>query len=219
MPYLKIGDSVVVNQNVHDPDANICIGGWQGRISEIDTQENLICIEWDSYTLRRMPSEVIEQSEYNGLDWRRMFLQTDEIKKTQPRDTEEDVKSTLAFLNKEYRWFGFGEEGKRIVAVLNKVKCENENDAYHAWEEYLKEVLDFPFKAEIAEPQEKGPFQSGDQVKVSGIEMHDELYGIIMTVRLERRKYAFPLCELDVIDKISTNYQPVEDYKIWFANH
>lgn len=49
--------------------------------------------------------------------------------------------------------------------------------------------------------------------------MHDDLYGIIMTVHLERRKYAFPLCELDVIDKLSINYQPVEDYKILFANH
>lgn len=219
MSYFRIGDSVVVNQNVHDPDSNICIGGWQGRISEINTQEDLICIEWDSYTLRRMQSEIIEQSEYNGLDWSRMFLQTDEVEISQPRDTKEDVKSTIAYLNNKYWWFGFGEEGKRIVAVLDKKNCENENHAYQAWEEYLTGVLDFPFKAEIAEPQEKGPLQSGDKVKVSGIELSDDLYGIIMTVHLGRRKYAFPLCELDVIDKLSTNYQPVQDYKIWFANH
>lgn len=155
MSYLKIGDSVVVKQNVHDPDANICIGGWQGRISKINIQENLICIEWDSYTLKRMPSEVIEQSKYNGLDWRRIFLQTDEVEISQSRDTKEDVKSTIDYLNKKYWWFCFGEEGKRIVAVLNKVSCENENDAYNAWEGYLKEVLDFPFNAEVAEPQEK----------------------------------------------------------------
>jgi hypothetical protein len=182
-------------------------------------KKNIICIEWDSHTLREMPHEIIVQSEYNGLDWRRMFLQTDEVKICQPRDTKEDVKSTIDYLNKKYWWFGFGEEGKRIVEVLNKVNCENENHAYLAWEEYLKEVLDFPFKAEIAEPQEKGHFKSGDKVKVSGIEMYDDLYGIIMTVHLERCKYAFPLCELNVIDKLSTNYQPVEDYKIWFANH
>jgi hypothetical protein len=191
----------------------------KASVSEINTQENRICIEWDSYTLKRMPSEVIEQSEYNGLDWRRMFLQIDEVETSQARDTKEDVNSTIDYLNKEYWWFGFGEEGKRIAAVINKVNCEKENETYNAWEEHLKEVLDFPFNAEIAEPQEKGPFQSGDKVKVSGIEMHDDLYGIIMTVHLERRKYAFPLCELDVIDKLSTNYQPVEDYKIWFANH
>jgi hypothetical protein len=39
MSYFKIGDSIVVKQNVHEPDSNICIGGWQGRISEINTQK------------------------------------------------------------------------------------------------------------------------------------------------------------------------------------
>ena len=36
---LKIGDSVIVKPNVKDPDLGIDIGGWQGRISEINADE------------------------------------------------------------------------------------------------------------------------------------------------------------------------------------
>lgn len=219
MLHLKIGDSVVVKQNIQDPDSDICIGGWQGRISDIDTEKNLICIEWDSYTLKQMPNEFIEQSECDGLNWRRMFLETHTVETSQPRDKEEDVKSTIDYLNKKYFWLSFGEAGKRIAEVLNRKNNDDELTAYKAWEEYLTETLNFPFKAKIAEPQERGPLQSGDQVKVTGIELYDDLYGIIMQVYLGRRKYAFPLCDLDVIDQFSKNYQPVEDYKIWFANH
>jgi len=219
MLHLKTGDSVVVKQNVQDPDFDICIGGWQGRISDIETQKNLICIEWDSYTLKQMPSELIEQSEYDGLDWQRMFLKTHEVEPSQPRDTEDNVKSTIAYLHKKYFWLRFGEAGKRIAEVLNRKNSDDELTAYEAWEEYLFETLTFPFKAKIAEPQEKGPLESGEQVKVTEVEASDDLYGIIMQVYLGRRKYDFPLCELDAIEQLSTNHQPVEDYKIWFANH
>ena len=212
------GNSVVVNQNIHDPDFDICIEGWQGRISEIDTQANLICIEWDSFTLSQMPSEIIEQCEEEGWDWKRMFLQIDEVELTHPRDKKEDVKSTIDYLNKKYWWSSFGEEGKRIDAVLNRKDGEDEFSAFEAWEKYLTEVLDFPFKAVIARPQEKGQLQSGNKVKVWGTEGSEDLYGIIMNVHLGRRKHACPLCELEVMDKSSTNYQPIEDYKTWFAN-
>ncbi len=49
----KIGDSVVVRPGVKEPDLEMfTIGGWQGRVLEIDAdsdKENiLITIEWDS---------------------------------------------------------------------------------------------------------------------------------------------------------------------------
>ena len=218
MSQFKIEDSVVVKQNVHDPDFNICIEGWQGRISEIDIQENLICIEWDSFTLSQMPSEIIEQCEEEGWDWKRMFLQIDEVELTHPRDKKEDVESAIDYLNKKYWWSSFGEGGKRIDAVLNRKDGEDEFSDFEAWEKYLTEVLNFPFKAIINKWQEKGPLRSGDKVKVWGVEGSEDLYGIIMRVHMRLRKYAIPLCELDIIDQLSTNYQPVEDYKTWFAN-
>jgi hypothetical protein len=46
----------------------------------------------------------------------------------------------------------------------------------------------------------------------------DDLYGVIVDLRHGRRKYAFPLCDLEVTDKHSPNYQIVRDYAVWFAN-
>jgi hypothetical protein len=49
--------------------------------------------------------------------------------------------------------------------------------------------------------------------------MEDDSYGVIVDVRLGRRKYAFPLCNLEVADTESPNYRIVHDYRVWFANH
>lgn len=52
---IKKGDSVIVKEGVKDPDTDeFEIGGWQGRVIEIDnlSEKNnaLITIEWDSIT-------------------------------------------------------------------------------------------------------------------------------------------------------------------------
>ena len=87
----KLDDSVVVRPNVTDPDFNVNIGGWQGRISEINEEENLLCIDWDSVTLKQMPSEMIDQSEEAGLGWSEMYLHPEQVELASPRDSEEDV--------------------------------------------------------------------------------------------------------------------------------
>lgn len=100
----KIGDSVVVKAEVKDPDLEIKIGGWQGRISEIVTKDNLICVNWDSLTLKQMPAEIIEECEQEGLDWQKMFLYPEEIELTHPRDREKDVEECIENLKKKYWW-------------------------------------------------------------------------------------------------------------------
>jgi hypothetical protein len=68
---IQVGDSVVARPGITDPDLGVAIGGWQGRISEIEAGEGdtvLVCVEWDSLTLRNIPDAVIEQSEEQGLD-------------------------------------------------------------------------------------------------------------------------------------------------------
>ena len=79
-------------------------------------------------------------------------------------------------------------------------------------------MLQFPFEAEVFEWQEEGPLQEGDKVKVVSIYEDDDIYGILVSLRHGRKKYEFPLCDLEVLDKSSANYQPVKDYAIWFAN-
>jgi hypothetical protein len=56
----KVGDSVIVKQGVLDPDLGTDIGGWQGRIAEIEQQSNLIGIDWDSLILGNIPDSAID---------------------------------------------------------------------------------------------------------------------------------------------------------------
>ena len=117
----KVGNSVIVKAGVLDPDLGTDIGGWQGRISEIEPQNNLIGIDWDSITLKNIPDSVIKTSELEGWDWRRMFLESTEVELTQPQDTEEDVAATIEQIESQHRWSYLGEEGKGIQAVLAEV--------------------------------------------------------------------------------------------------
>jgi len=214
----KEGDSVVVKPGIVDPDFDTEIGGWQGRILEEPGSDNLVLIGWDSITLKNMPGSVIEQSEEQGLDWTKMYLEVQEVALTSLRDTKEDVIQAISELARKHAWSYLGEQGKRIGKVLDGVDEDSEMAALDAWEEHLSKSLVFPFEARIAEYQERGPLQAGDRVKVTGIGLVDDLYGVIVDLRHGRRKYAFPLCDLEVIDENSPNYQIVRDYAVWFAN-
>jgi hypothetical protein len=219
MNELQVGDSVVVKPDVQDPGLNINIEGWQGRISEINKEDNLICIDWDSVTLEQMPSETIDQCEEEGLDWSKWYLYTEEVELTTARDSELDVERVIEALKSKHAWSYLGEEGKRIQTVLDRAESNDDWAAFEAWQEYLEEALKFPFEAKVSEWQERGPLETGDRVKVWGIVDNDDLYGIIVSLSHGRRKYAFPLCDLDAVDESSSNYQPIRDYAVWFANH
>lgn len=85
------------------------------------------------------------------------------------------------------------------------------------WEKYLKDNLEFPFLAEVCEYQEDGDILIlGDKVKVFGILGSEDLYGIIVIVKLGRKTYHFPLYDLSVVDKKSDNLKLIEEYKAAF---
>lgn len=222
---IKVGGSVVVKDGIMCPDMeSLSIAGWQGRVSDVfvgDDKEILVNVEWDSITLRSLPEGYVKQSEEEGLDWASMNLLISEVKPIQPRDTEKDVQSAieeLSDLPSFHSWNFLGEEGARISSVLEGLDQDDTYACMEAWSEHLEEVLVFPFDAVIADGDNRGPLKVGDQIRVHGIELVDDLYGIIVNVRLGRRKYAHPLCNLEVLDKKSPNYQNVMDYAVWFAN-
>ena len=62
-----IGESVVVKPDVTDPDTGRDIGGWQGRISAIPDEGEVLTIRWDRLTLRSMPQALLAWSEEEGL--------------------------------------------------------------------------------------------------------------------------------------------------------
>ena len=219
---LKIGNSVRVKEGMPCPDLeDLCIGGWQGRVSEIgedDDGNGLICIRWDSITLKNMPRYFIDQSEEEGFEYERMFLRPEDVKLAERRDTEEDVAKIIAERPKRHSWSWLGEEGKRIQRVLADVDEADVMKTLEAWQKYMEKTLAFPFDAVVSGYQDKGPLQSGDRVSVKKISIVDDLYGVIVELRRGRKKYHHPLSDLEDINEDSANYQPINDYCIWFAN-
>ena len=89
----------MVKSGVTDPDLNIDIGGWQGRIAEVDA--GTVFITWDSVTLLQMGKEVIMQCENENLDWEVMTLDGAEVEKTSSRDSTADVLRAVSRLKSE----------------------------------------------------------------------------------------------------------------------
>jgi hypothetical protein len=215
----KIGDSVRVKSHRKDPDLNIDIGGWQGRISEINERENLICIDWDSITLQNMPSALIAECEEEGLGWDQMYLGLDEVDLVEARDTEADVDRVLDRLEAQHRYDYLGSAGQRLQRILAGVDSDDHWAVFKAWDKHLRQVLKFPFEAEVSELLMRGPLRIGDRVRVQEIvDVDDASYGIIVKLKLGRKTYHFPLCDLQAIDERSSNYQIIQDYAVWFAN-
>ena len=146
----QIGDSVVIKSGVRDPDYGTSISGWRGRISEIDPAHNLICIQWDSVTLKRIPEEIIQACEKDNLNWEVIYLSPKEVEKTEPRDHKDDVQDSVQRLSSKYYWLSFGDQGERIQEVLSrKSDPDTKDDPNNLWMEHLRDVLTFSFEAQV----------------------------------------------------------------------
>jgi hypothetical protein len=215
----QIGDSVVVKAGLKAPDDGTDIGGWQGRVTEIE-EDNLLCIDWDSLTLENIPGSYIKKCEQDGSDWSQWYLCTTDVEKTKSRDTEDDVSEMIYVLEEKHAWDSLGEEGEGISEVLKEIASDDDEAAFEAWYKHLDQVLTFPFKAEVKEFQERGPLRTGDRVTVEKIDSYfDELRGIFVKVKNKKSSYVFPLADLEAMDKKGPNFQPIRNYVVWFANH
>jgi len=216
----KEGDSVKVRNGVMCPDyKDLCIAGWQGRVidvGETDDGEVLVDIAWDSVTLKAMPGAYIEGSEED--DCTEMTLLADEVELASPRDSEDDAEAAREELRDRYSWLGEGEEGRRIHAVVSGADPDDDMALLDAWETHLRKTLKFPFTAKVSEYQEHPPPHEGDKMEVMRIVDMDDLVGLLVRAKHGNKEFVFPLCDLTVVDKKSPNYQPVKDYRVWFAN-
>jgi hypothetical protein len=214
------GDSVQVKPAVIDPDFGYGLGGWRGRVVRVHarTKPPTVEIEWDSLTLAAMPAEQIAQCEAKGLDWQRMVLGLDDVEPAIARDSAEAVRHIGQQIQGQHAWDWLGEAGRRIQSVLAGINPHDEMALLRAWQQHLSANWQLPYAAVVDEYQERGPLQADDQVKVLSISAVDDLYGLIVRLRMGRRQYDFPLCDLKVIDQASPNYQLVDDYRTWHAN-
>jgi hypothetical protein len=206
---IKIGDSVIVKPTIQDPDFGLDIGGWQGRVSDVLEDGEVVLIGWDSLTLKDIPDLMIAKCEEDGLSWDEMYLPVIEIELTAARDSKEDVAQIISQIQAHHTWDHLGEEGRGIQKILDHVDPEDERAILQAWEAHFCKVLQFPFEAEVAEPQDRGRFTTGDQVVVQEITTIDEMYGILVQIRYKREVLTFPLCDLEAKDKKSPNYENV----------
>lgn len=213
---LQVGDSVKVKNGTKDPDFEIDIGGWQGRVTEI--REDMICIDWDSSTLSIFPDKYISQCEEDGLDWERIYLEKKDVEFVDDVNADIELVERRKEIQAKHRWDCLGDAGKRISNVLKHVNPDDDLAAFDAWEKHLKESISFPLEAEIADCQEKGSLRQGDKIKIHSILGYEDLYGVIAKIRFNRKVYHFPLCDIGVLDNRSKNYQLVNDYRNWFAN-
>jgi hypothetical protein len=219
MANLSVGDSVRFKPGVKDYDFDVDIGGWQGRVVRFEKEHGAVMVAFDSITLRNMPGEYIETCEEEGLGWSEYGADPDELEVVLPRDTPEDIEAAIAELSARYAYSHLGEEGREMNAILAGVDPDDEMAMMERWSDYLGQTFTFPFEAEVVETLfERGPIRYGDRLRVLGINMVDDSYGVLADVKRGRESYVYPLCDLKTIDDESPNHDPLQLYRVWFAN-
>jgi hypothetical protein len=95
------------------------------------------------------------------------------------------------------------------------------------WVQWLERHLSFPFDVERTEDSgdafffeeaRREPFRLGHTMTVLGVKEHDDDYGVIVKVREGRKTGYVPLADTEVISREDSNYWPVREYAVWFAN-
>lgn len=239
---MEIGNSVKVKIGVKDPDYDkYVMSGWQGRIIDIDEENDLVEIEWDSITLKIIPGEYINSIIDEDCQYDKMYLNTSEIELTQPRDTESDVDKIVKELNKEYGYVTFDEQEENIKNILEaddiSVSMLNLNKYYKFLLKnielpyILTGMEDFPWE----EPYVFGGWSKKEYEKLKKdnasytdkfdlIEFDNDIEdgsGIFVKVKRisDNKIFTLPLWDLKGIDKKSKNYQIISDYSSWMTNY
>jgi hypothetical protein len=127
---IEEGDSVIVKKGVVDPDYGNTIEGWTGIVVEktkTDDADPLICVQWDSKTLKRMPRSIIEVSENNGLDWTGMYLKMSDLEHTKSdlKEKKQVVMRTIENISKKYRLDKIMNRNKENSQEISRCKKEN----------------------------------------------------------------------------------------------
>ena len=115
-------------------------------------------------------------------------------------------------------WDDLGDSGKIVSEVLKDINLSDNLAALNAWENYLKENLTFPLKAEISEYQDNGFLEPGDEIEVDGIVGNDESDGVIAKVIFETESYYFPISDIQFLDNTTKNSKVLAAYKAWIEN-
>jgi hypothetical protein len=100
--------------------------------------------------------------------------------------------------------------------ALNDVLTKKTDIQLDAWLEYLEKELSFPFKASIQD-SENLELKWKDIVNVKQIEDFADMYGILLEIRKGRKKFIFPLCDLEVVERQSRNRFIIDAFLEWWT--
>ena len=217
-PDLKYGAVVNVRDGFHDPDLDIDMSGWHGRVRQVYQNEGTALIAFDSLTLLELPESYIDNCEEEGYSWSRYGYDLADLIKTVRRDVLSDVQEVLREMRNRYRYRFLGQEGPEVNQIFWAIDPDGSMDPLDVWEAHMKENLKFPFEAMVDEWQDRGPLRPGDKMHALDIGLVDESYGLLIEARRSRKKFLFPLCDLAAVDKNSPQYDLIQRYRVWFAN-
>ncbi len=221
---IKVGDCVKVKKGIKDPDfENFLIENWQGNIIEIieeydDESIALVCIEWDSETLKKCANEYIRKCEIEGFDWKLINLFVNNLEITTSRDTEKNLKQIQKIISENNYWASFGEEGERIEKILKNVNPENEWKCFLAWKKYMEKNLKFPFDAIADFSVDNLNDKQDNKLIVKKISTVLDFYGVIAKGKINNQIIEFPIFDIEVADEKSKNFEIINDYQVWFSN-
>jgi len=234
---MKIDDSIKVKKGVISPDYDgLNIGGWQGRIVEIEN--NIITFELDSITLSKLSENYIIESLAEDIEWKLLSLELSEVELAQPQDSKADVLQKQNEINAKY---SCEEEEKRISKILDSQETFVTEINLHKYYTYLKDKLqrscvltgmeDFDWEepyiigdwsqSEYENKKKTNPSYTDHFELVEFIDKIDGWKGILVKVKRlsDGKVFDLPLWDLKILDKDSPDYLLVSDYSSWMTNY
>ena len=214
------GDGVRVKPGITHPETESDLSGWKGRIGSVNDDEACtVTIQWESLTLKSIPSSLIRRCELQEISWSETALSAQDVEAAVIHDTEEERTATIAALTSWYSWWNWHpEQVKRIQQVVKRAEGHDLFAPDRAWHAYLEDHLAVPFLARIVEDL-PGPALQDKEVKVTKVFFLDETHGTIVSTRQKRRVYHLPLYALKALDADAQTQQLIDDYALWFAHH
>lgn len=177
--HYKVGHSVVVKKGVRDPDYDIEIGGWKGKIYDIENADDpLLSIEWDYETQSKMPIPIIKACEKDNLDYTKMSLLASEVEPEMPAEKQDKNKILLKTMTQEIYMLArihydlFDKE--KIQLIFSKLRCMEYDNIQGRWVWlYKAEAKKLKFKGSYYEiPKERRPIILGSFYSKNDDEMY-----------------------------------------------
>ncbi len=233
---MNIGDSVRIKEGIISPDYdNLIIGGWEGRIMDVDN--DMITIELDSITLSELREDYIINSMEEVVEWSLICLEINEVDVVKPRDSQNDVLLKQNEINMRY----LDEEEKRIFEILGNTDNSVNKNTLQKYYKYLKKNFKLPCiltgmeDFDWEEPYVIGGWDEKEYEKlklthasytdkfefIKFINKINERKGIEIKVKRlsDKKKFNLPLWDLEVVDNNSPNFLLVSDYSSWMTNY